>query len=71
MKKLISALLILSMVFVLAACGGNNNSGSGTSGGTTEEVVGLWGYDSVDFDLDKFNEGVSDDEKVTEAELEE
>ena len=72
MKKTISIVLILAMLFTLAACnksGGGSGSGGNNGGGTGSEV-GFWAYEAMEFDLEKYNEGIDEDMKVTEDEVE-
>lgn len=69
MKKTISIVLILAMLFTLAACNkSGGGSGSGNSGSSSE--VGFWAYETMEFDLEKYNEGVDEDMKATEDEVE-
>ena len=64
MKKIISVLLILVMVLSLAACG---KSGGGSSKGG--EVVGLWGYESFEIDIEAYNKSVDEEMQITQEEL--
>ena len=63
MKKIISVLLILAMVLSLAACG---NGGGGSSKGGEE--IGLWGYETIEIDLAKYNEGLDAEMQISEDE---
>lgn len=64
MKKLLSVLLILTMVLSLAACG---NGGGGSSKGGEE--VGIWGYETIEIDVARYNEGLDAEMQISEDEV--